>query len=155
MEVMMKKNFCLIVAVLFCTCTFGSFAFAATGDEVLTATQASSLFSDKTFTVSDAKPDKATGKISSHTAHASSDGTVRNISGDYPQAQRAWYVKEDGMVCYTSKISSKRLKSHCGYIVSMGSGVYNMYQLRGTYHPDRLVVGAKGSEHIVTFSNFR
>lgn len=157
----MKKIFSLLVITFLCIFAFGNSLSAQ--DNPLTAREVTKLFSGKTMTITGPEPDKKTGEIISIKAHASQDGFIRVLDEEAigPAKGRIWSVTEEGKFCYSYKLiqSSRSGGRTCGFIVSAGNGVYNMYHLSGTGKKsadrNRKIVGGKGSKHIWTFSNFQ
>ena len=117
-----KQIILLLLITFFCTCGFGEFSNAQ--DTVLNAKQVNELFTEKTFTVTEAKPDKKTGKVISYQMHASNNGAINVISKEVRPEPRIWSVKEDGSLCYSRKLSQDSRGRNCSYIVPDGKGVY-------------------------------
>ena len=149
----MKKIYLLLLVTFCCTLTFSTFSWA--GNNVLNAGQVQTLFNGKTMTVTDPVPDKKTRKNATYEVTATEMGMLR-VVGEKGSAQtRTWNVRGDGSFCYSSPISRRRRGGICGYLVPAGSGAYDMYTLKKKYSPKMKIVGAPGSTHILTFSNFR
>lgn len=148
----MKRNLLMLCTTFFCVCLLSNFSNAS--EKVLSSKEVMKLFSDKKFTVTEAKIDKKTGKKPTYNVHAQADGWVR-VVGDSLSQPRAWSVNEDGAFCYSGNLSARNPGQTCGYIVSAGGGKYDMYVIRGAYNPNRKIVGGKKSTHLFTFSNFK
>ncbi len=135
------------------TFTFGTFSWA--DNKVLSPAQVKKLFSGTTMTVTDPVPDKKTRTNPTYEVQASENGALRVTGEKGGQQTRVWSVRDDGSFCYSRPITRRKGGSTCGYLVPAGPGTYDLYKLRGKYSPNRKIVGASGSEHILTFSNFR
>lgn len=150
---MRKFNVPLLIA-LFITLSLVAFSWAA--GEALNADQVKQLFSGKTMTVTDPVPDKKTRMNPVYEVKATEDGLLRVTGEEGDAHSRVWSVRNDGSFCYSRPITKRKGGATCGYLVPADeSGVYDMYLLKGKFSQNRKIVGAPGSEHILTFSNFR
>ncbi|MGW8161854.1 MAG: hypothetical protein ACWGN1_06365 [Desulfobulbales bacterium] len=145
----MGKQNVLLVVTLFISITTVSFSWAQ--DEALNAEQVKQLFSGKTMTVTDPVQDKKTRENSTYEVQATDDGLLRVKGENDASHSRVWSVREDGSFCYSRPITRRRGGGTCGYLVPTEPGVYEMYLLKGKYSPNRKIIGAPGSEHILTF----
>lgn len=149
----MRTLFLILLVTLCCTFIFGTNLWA--DNDVLSAEQVQKLFNDKTMMVTDPIPDKKTRKLTTYNVEASSNGALR-VTGEEGFAQtRVWSVREDGAFCYSIPITRRRGGATCGYLVPAGAGAYDMYTLKKKYSSKLKIVGAPGSTHILTFSNFK
>lgn len=149
----MKKIHLLLLVTFCCTLTFSTFSWA--GNNVLNAGQVQKLFNGKTMTVTDPVPDKKTRENDTYEVTATAMGMLRVVGEKGSAQSRTWNVRDDGSFCYSSPLTRRHRGGTCGYLVPSGSGVYNMYEINGKYSPNRKIVGASGSTHVLTFSNFR
>ena len=148
------KRTTFLLTIAFC-CTFNVNTFSWADNQVLNAEQVQQLFNEKKMTVTDPVPDKKTREISSYEVSASSSGLLR-VTGESGSAEsRVWTVREDGAFCFSRPITRRRGGATCGYLVPSGAGSYDMYLIDGKYSPKRKIVGAPGSTHILTFSDFK
>jgi len=149
----MRKLFLLLLVALFCISTFCTFSWAQ--NDVLNPEQVRKLFSGTTMTVTDPIPDKKTRKNATYEVQASENGALR-VTGEKGSTQtRIWSVRDDGSFCYSRPITKRKGGATCGYLVPAGAGAYDMYILKKKYSPKMKIVGAPGSTHILTFSNFK
>jgi len=154
MEYPMKKSL-WIVGLFLLTLLFSNHAVAR--NTVLTAAEANKLLTDRTMTVTEAEPDKKTGKTVSFTAYFTDLGAIRTLHPDGSSQTFSWAINEDGVLCV--KNNMRWAGGVCGFLVSDDRGSHKLYRnRRGTSKVQKRngrVIFMSDWKHFLTFSNIK
>lgn len=120
---------------------------------VLTAKEVNAFLVDRTMSVTEAEPDKTTGKNHTFKAYFNNGGGIRAVHPDGSSANYNWAVNEDGALCVRNNM---RWGGMCGWIVN-DNGTHKLYRnRRGTARADmkgdRAIFSANW-KHFLTFTN--
>ena len=120
---------------------------------VLTASEVSTLFIDRTMNVLSEKTDKKTREHLKFKAYVSEMGAMPVVFESGARETRTWSIKADGAFCLRKTKGRHTGSVICGYIVPDGDGVYKMYKAKHVYEKNGRVVGGRHIEQLLTFSN--
>lgn len=147
------KYFCLSLVAFFFLITS---AFQANAEKaVLTAAQIKKQFAEKTMTVTNARPDsKKGGKDQPFRVFLSEMGVTRVEGSDDQSQNRAWYIAEDGRLCFSRPFSRRHRGKTCGQIVRDDQDQYWMYQTKDIRIKSGSLVGMSKKDLLIMFSDF-
>lgn len=122
---------------------------------LLTVEQLKEQFTEKTLTVTNARPDsKRGGRDEPIRVFLSEMGVTRTQVDDDQKQNRAWWVSDDGRLCFSRPFSRRHKGNTCGQIVKDENDQYWMYQTKDIRTKSGSLVGMKKKDLIVMFSDF-
>lgn len=121
------KTFLRILSILIVTLLSCTYALAR--NTVLTAEEVRSFLNDRTMTITEAEPDKKTGKIVSFKAYFDKFGTILSLHPDGSTKNFSWVITEHGSICVRNNMRWGG-GGICGFIVSDDGGSHKLYRNR-------------------------
>lgn len=148
----MKSLNCAILALAFLL-TAGQQAWAE--KMLLTSEQLKEQFTEKSMTVTNARPDdKMGGQDEPFRVFLSGMGVTRTQGDDDRDQARMWYVSDDDRLCFSRPFHRRYRGNTCGQIVKDENGQYWMYQTKDIHIKSGSLVGMYKDDLLVMFSDF-
>ncbi len=108
---------------------------------------------NRTMTMTEAQPDKKTGKIVTYQAFINDMGSIQTLHADGSTKFYSWQIVENGKFCVRNNLRLRNGANICGYFTSDDSGTYEFWVGKSVEAKDGRVVSARKKEHILTIEN--
>lgn len=127
-------------------------SFAA--ETLLKPAELNNLFSDSTFTVTNARSHSKNYKKQFRTFTAKS-GLARVELEDGASQSRTWSVNEDGQLCFSRSLNRKDGGATCGFVVTEDRTTFRFYKSKKIKQRSAgTVSGIKRRDLVLTFTGF-